>query len=562
MPQNVGLCNECNERVPAEYVKRDGTVWIRKTCPDHGVTEALVSVDEKAWQEKRDMWPYVAPEPKTCTLHCTTCKFNHKPNIVFIDVTNHCNMHCPICIATIRGMGFDYNPPLSYFEMLFKHVSQWDPKPTVQLFGGEPTVREDLFEIIDLVRKYGMRPNVTTNGLRLADEEYCKKFCDARIGVRFGFDGFSPDIYEKLRHNAPAYDKKIKGLENLKKYTRRKQTIISCIARGINDGEHLTKLIQYCHDNRDWVNELALIPLADTWDPKEFDIKTAQANTLEGTEQAVMEAVGDGEVEYVPAGISYALRLPRKFLRSNPRSEVLLLAGVHPNCESMTLLISDGKKYRGINHYLKVPFKKAMKEFMELCTEIEPKLKKLDPDKPWQRFKGQMLIVCKITGWAMRSISLMRATNYNPIWAFLKMSTSGLRNKIAKMFHKGDKPWRRKRRVLRIAMLPFEEQHSVDACRLENCKAVFPYEDTDTGKIETIPTCMWPPYRDQVLRKVSAKYGVVDKEGNLKPAKFFKPEVKPAGVPYKPSVSQDDAPEDTQTDGQYQSAPAEPAPKP
>jgi len=543
MLQNVGLCNECNARVPCEYVKRDGTVWIRKTCPEHGVTEALVSTDAKAWQEKRDMWPYVTEEPKVCTLQCTQCKHNHKPNIAFIDLTNHCNMHCPICIATIRGMGFDYNPPLSYFEMLFQHISQWNPKPTVQLFGGEPTVREDLFEIIDLVRKYGMRPNVTTNGLKLADEEYCKKFCEARIGVRFSFDGFSPDIYEKLRHNAPAYHKKVKGLENLKKHTRRKQTIISCIARGINDGERLAELIQYCHDNRDWVNELALIPLADTWDPKEFDISTAHANTLESIEHAVMEVVGNDEVEYVPAGLSYALRLPRKFLRSNPRSEVLLLAGVHPNCESMTVLVSDGKRYRGINHYLKVPFKKAMKEFMELCAKIEPKLKKLDPDKPWQRFKGKVLVFRTLIGWGLRSVSLLKATNYNPPWALLKACTSGLRNKIAKMFHKGDKPWRRRRRLLRVAMLPFEEQHSVDACRLENCKAVFPYEDTDTGQIETIPTCMWPPYRDEVLRKVSQKYGVVDKEGNVKPAKFFKPEVKPAGVPYKPSV--------TQENGQY-----------
>ena len=86
-----------------------------------------------------------------------------------------------------------------------------NPQPVVQLFGGEPTVRDDLFEIIALARKYGLKPHVTTNGLRLADEEYCKKICEARVGMRFAFDGFSPDIYEKLRHNRPAYDKKIKG---------------------------------------------------------------------------------------------------------------------------------------------------------------------------------------------------------------------------------------------------------------------------------------------------------------------------------------------------------------
>lgn len=535
MVQNVGLCNECNDRVPAKFIKRDGCVWIRKDCPAHGETESLVSVDADAWQEKRDMWPYVTPEPEVCTLKCETCKFDHKPSMAFIDVTNHCNMHCPICIATIRGMGFDYNPPLEYFEKIFAHISQWDPKPTVQLFGGEPTVRADLFEIIAMVRKYGMRPNVTTNGLKLADEEYCKKLCDARIGVRFGFDGFSEDIYEKLRHNGPAYEKKLKGLENLKKYTHRKQTIISCIAKGINDGQHLTDLIQYCHDNRDWVSELALIPLADTWDPKEFDLATAQANTLEGTEKAVMEAIGNDEVEFVPAGLSYAMRLPRSFLRTNPRSEILLLAGVHPNCESMTVLVSDGKRYRGLNHYLKIPFKKAALEFMEICKKIEPRLKQLDPNKGFQRFRGKMLIYRSFVQWILRSISIMRVSNYNPPWALLKVLGRQVGNRFAKWFNKGETPWRRKRSVLRVAMLPFEEQHSVDASRLENCKAVFPYEDTDTGSIEMIPTCMWPPYRDTVLRKVSDKYGAVDAKGNVGPARAFEPEVKPAGVPYVPT---------------------------
>ncbi len=100
-------------------------------------------------------------------------------------------------------MGFDFNPPMAYFEKIFAEISQWDPKPVVQLFGGEPTVRDDLFEIVALARKYGLRPNLTTNGLRLADEEYCQKLCEARIGMRFAFDGNHPDIYEKLAPQPP-----------------------------------------------------------------------------------------------------------------------------------------------------------------------------------------------------------------------------------------------------------------------------------------------------------------------------------------------------------------------
>jgi hypothetical protein len=515
--ENVGLCNQCNARVPAGFLKRDGQVYIRKECPTHGATESLVSSDAAAWQAKRDLWQYVPEQPEVCTLKCDKCRHNHKPNLTFIDVTNHCNMHCPICIATIKGMGFDYNPPVEYFEKIFAEISRWDPQPVVQLFGGEPTVRDDLFDIIAAARKHGLRVSVTTNGLRLADEEYAKKFCETRVGVRYAFDGFSPDIYEKLRHNRPAYEKKLKGLENLKKYTRRKQAIISCIARGIND-DHVAKLVQYVHDNRDWVSELLMIPLAETWDPKEFS--DAKPNTLEDVEQIFRNAVGD-DVEFIPAGLSYAMRIPRPFLRTSPSSEILLLAGVHPNCESMTVLLSDGKRYHGIGHYMNKPLRQAAAEFAAMCKAMEPELNKLDPHQRWQRLQGQWLLLKTLVPWALRTFSLWKLTGNNPPLALYRFLRDRAKTKWNRRFARDEAAaGRRKRGMLRVAMLPFEEQHSVDGTRLENCKACFPYEDPDTGRIGIIPACMWVPYRNEILRKISRKYGAVDAQGRRREAWF------------------------------------------
>ena len=36
-----------------------------------------------------------------------------------------------------------------------------------------------------------------------------------------------------------------------------------------------------------------------------------------------------------------------------------------------------------------------------------------------------------------------------------------------------------------------------------------PYEDVETGRIETIPHCLWYPYRNDLLRKIADKYGTV-----------------------------------------------------
>ena len=63
--------------------------------------------------------------------------------------------------------------------------------------------------------------------------------------------------------------------------------------------------------------------------------------------------------------------------------------------------------------------------------------------------------------------------------------------------------------MIRVAMLPFEEEHSIDAARLENCKGVFAYEDIEAGKVRYMPACLWYPYRNERLEKLSKKYGVV-----------------------------------------------------
>ncbi|MCE5328166.1 MAG: radical SAM protein [Planctomycetaceae bacterium] len=503
---NPGICNKCAKRVPAEFFDRDGQKWIRKDCPDCGVTESLVSTDAAVWQAKRDMWHYVPQDKTACSLHCDKCKVDHKPGMVFLDVTNRCNMNCPICIATIKGMGFEFTPPMEYFEKIFAEISTWNPVPMVELFGGEPTMREDLLEIIGTGRKYGLKPRVVTNGLKLANEEYCKKLCESGVRMRFAFDGRNADIYEKLRGNRAAYDLKLKAIENLKKYSRRKHAMISCAAYGFND-QYMADLIQYVHDNRDLFSEMGIIPLTENWEPGAFQAGTH--TTMEDVEKMVKESVPGGDVEFVPAGLSYAMRKPRSFFRKNTRSETLLLAGVHPNCESITLLVSDGKCFRSVNHYLKKKFSVATVEFLTMMKAIEPKLDALNPAKFFQRMRGRWLLIRTFTPWVFKTVSFKRLLEGKPVRNLFKM----VGHQISRMFSKDD-PWnrRRPRRILRLAMLPFEEVHSVDGARMEQCKAVFAYVDTADDKVKSIQACMWYPYRNALLEKISQKYGIVGKK--------------------------------------------------
>jgi hypothetical protein len=501
--QSRGFCGECRARVPAEYRIEKGQVWFRKSCPDCGPSESLISSDAASWQAKRDLWQgSPARQSVACSLHCDRCTTNHNTAMLFMDVTNHCNMDCPMCGFSLRGMDFEFNPPLEYFDKVLQAVSEMRPRPVVNLFGGEPTVRDDMFDIIDMGRKYGIDMQITTNGLRLADEEYCRKLCQTGVGLRLAFDGRSREVYERLRNNGPAYDRKMRAWENLKKFSCRKHTIIACAALGIND-QYFSDLIQFCHENRELVSDFGIIPLYENWKPGEFHI--AEHTTAADVERLVQASVPGGGVDFIPAGMSHWVAVMRPFFSNRPTTGLFNFAGVHPNCESITFLIPDGESYRGLNHYMTKSLPQAAGELAQIVQRIEPKLARLDPSHPLERLRGKLICFVAILPWLLRTMDKRRVFGGNPLTGAIRSAWSLWKRQRTKRRTGRPAP----ATYLRVAVLPFEEQHSIDSERLKSCRVGMPYEEIETGRIKIIPHCIWYPYRNELLRKIADKYGTV-----------------------------------------------------
>ncbi len=493
---NYGICETCRHPVPAEHVIRDDKVFLKKSCPECGATEAMVSSNAAAWQHKRDIWHYEASQFQGCRLSCANCGAHHAPRMVFLDVTNRCNMNCPICIANVRGMGFEYHPPLEYFERVLDGLAGMDPKPTVHLFGGEPTVRADLFDIIDMARGKGLRVRLVTNGLRLADEEYCKRICDARVPVLIGFDGRDPEIYSRMRRNPSAYDKKMKALENLRKYSKCKNTIMCCVARGIND-QHMRDLIQFCHDSRDFISSMHLLPLAETWEDDRF--ATDVCTTMEDVEQIVDEAYPEEKVEFLPAAIGNHLSKALAFFGS-PR---LTFGGVHPNCESATFFFSDGETFWPVGHFLKRPLDEIAEQVIVRANAIQEKLDRLDPSRWFQRWRGRLVVMRAFVGPLLGSLNFGRLMKGNKVIASLRIVGGYLMGgKLKDLLRKHTNVSHH----LAMVVLPFEEYHSIDGQRLLNCAAAFAFEDPETREVTVMPTCIFLHCKDDIYRRIAVNY--------------------------------------------------------
>jgi uncharacterized radical SAM superfamily Fe-S cluster-containing enzyme len=493
---NRGVCEKCRARVPLAHVVKDGKVYLRKHCRDCGPTQSLVSNDAERYQWKRRLCRYEPPEAHACGLHCETCHFDHSPRLVFVDVTNRCNLNCPICLANVPGMGFEFNPPLEYFEALFKEMGTWAPPPRVELFGGEPTVREDMFEIVRMARENGMPISLVTNSVRVADEDYCKRLCEASLDMLLAFDGRDPETYTRMRGSTNSYYKKLQALENVLKHSKRKHTVVCTLARQLND-DKMRDHFEFLHKYRSVIRRLFFIPLAEMWEGDEYE--TRVMTTPEDVEHILEEALDGEGIEFLPVGaFGFFEPVHRFFSESRVR-----FSKVHPNCESGTVLISDGERFRPPSYYLKRPFAELADDLVGRALKLNRRLEKLDPNRPWQRFRGRLMAI-RTLGWPfLRSLDFRKVLKGSRFWTPLRILWDMLRGRRFKQILREHT---NVQETVEVTILPFEEPHSLESERMERCGAMFVYLDPDTAEVHTVPFCIWCLYRHDTMRRIADHY--------------------------------------------------------
>lgn len=88
---------------------------------------------------------------------------------VYVDLTTRCNLSCDWCCNS------KYIIPDISEENFEKICSSLPKKVEIRLLGGEPTIHENLFGLIDIAKKYKHMVTVITNGVQFASLKYCKE---------------------------------------------------------------------------------------------------------------------------------------------------------------------------------------------------------------------------------------------------------------------------------------------------------------------------------------------------------------------------------------------------
>lgn len=189
----LSLCPICYRHIAATKFKQDRTLWMSKTCPEHGYSKSMM---EREWLFVESL----VNDPKY-----------YESNGYVIDITDRCNLKCPHCYQIPDNRKTD--KPID--EILTKIKNYPDDGIWITLAGAEPTMRKDIFQLINSIKNLhletGHKPrkiNILTNGVLLDNENFLIKLKEA------GIDSMTIGLNHPDYQGQDIHERQIKGIQN------------------------------------------------------------------------------------------------------------------------------------------------------------------------------------------------------------------------------------------------------------------------------------------------------------------------------------------------------------
>jgi 7,8-dihydro-6-hydroxymethylpterin dimethyltransferase len=259
----TSVCPVCLRRLPAEIIKQEHDYFLVKMCCDHGRFSTVIwRGEEPSFERWGNYVPPEEPEDKRpdCPNGCGICPSHlQKACCVLVEVTGRCNLSCPFCFAQSDQDAVDptVGQLSEYFEQLVEHGSTF-----IQISGGEPTVRNDLPEIVAAAKAAGCENiQLNSNGIRLGTEKgYAKELADAGLSFVFmQFDGTDDSLYEKLR-GQPLFAEKQAAIKACSDELLG-VTLVPTIVPGVND-QNIGEILNYGFSNSPAVRGVHFQPVS------------------------------------------------------------------------------------------------------------------------------------------------------------------------------------------------------------------------------------------------------------------------------------------------------------
>jgi radical SAM protein with 4Fe4S-binding SPASM domain len=155
-------------------------------------------------------------------------------------LTYRCNNDCAHCYNA-RSRTFS-ELTIADWKQILNHI--WDIGiPHVVFTGGEPTLRDDLPELIAYAQNMGLITGLNTNGRRLMDVNYVNQLVTAGLDhVQITFESHIPEIHDDMVRHPGAWQQTVQGIQNAVASPLYVMTNTTMLQHNAN---HLRETLQY-----------------------------------------------------------------------------------------------------------------------------------------------------------------------------------------------------------------------------------------------------------------------------------------------------------------------------
>lgn len=169
------------------------------------------------------------------------------PLVGIYEFTLTCNQTCNYCDLPLNQGRYEmsYDEIVTTFTRLYKEGLRF-----LFIQGGEPMVRSDVIEILEVLSKIGYTLSLVTNGTRFTKEKLERLEKIKRLGISVSLDTLDTKKYESIR-GKDHFHQVMKGIDLLKDCTIPKY--ITCVVSGTNRHEVM--------DIVDFANKVGFLPV-------------------------------------------------------------------------------------------------------------------------------------------------------------------------------------------------------------------------------------------------------------------------------------------------------------
>jgi len=339
LPRTVEtLCPECSCLILGRYYVHDGAVYIEKTCPEHGYFRDRISSDvqlylrgtQHVFEDERGVYEPQVTGSCHCPTDCGLCNQHHSTScLAQIDLTNRCNLTCPVCFASANSAGYVAEPSYEMVVEMLQALRQQHPHPAtaIQFTGGEPTIHPDFIAIVRKANQMGFsHVQAATNGIALANREFAERAAEAGLHTLYlQFDGLDDAMYRRLRAE-PLLEKKLACIENCHR-TGMKICLVPTIVRGVND-DQVAAVFRFAVDNIECISAISYQPVAFTGRISRRDLEEKRYTLGDLAHDLVAVSGADLERDFFPLAMLTPLSRIMQLLDGKPK----IRASCHSDC--------------------------------------------------------------------------------------------------------------------------------------------------------------------------------------------------------------------------------------